>query len=156
MCTRRLAALLALLSLSALGAAALELDLGFGGKIDVASYGIENVTALVAAAPWIGSREGLQEGLVLAGSAGPAKVDLELSACLRVWPAKGAIALFEGGGLVAERGPGPTLCPMLIGGIRLEAGRFGLDVCGEIHYEIERGDTDTMLWLALLWRAFPP
>jgi hypothetical protein len=131
--------------------AALELDLGAGAKIDVAPYGIENVTALATVAPWIGARNGAQAGLVLAGSTGPAKSDLEISACLRVWPVEDRVALFGGPGYLAEaNGPGPARVPFLIGAIRLEAGSLAGVACAEIHFE--KDQTDTMLWLAALWR----
>jgi hypothetical protein len=131
--------------------AALELDLGAGAKIDVAPYGIENVTALATLAPWIGPREGLQAGLVLAGSTGPAKSDLEISACLRAWPVADRIALFGGPGFLAEAaGPGPARVPFLLGALRLETGILAFVACAEIHFE--KDQTDTMLWLAALWR----
>ena len=135
-----------------LSVTALELDLGAGAKVDVAPYGIENITALAFAASWIGPREGIQAGLVTAGSTGRSKTDLELSACLRVWPVKDAVALFGGAGYLAEAaGPGPSQLPFLIGALRLEAGDLALLACAEVHFE--GYDTDTMFWLAALWRV---
>ena len=141
-----------ILASGGLRAAAIELDLGAGAKIDVAPYGIENITALAFAAPWIGSREGVQAGLVMAGSTGPSKSDLELSACLRAWPIKNAVALSGGAGYLLEAaGPGPPNVPFLIGALRLEAGSLAFLACAEIHFE--NNDTDTMLWFAALWRV---
>jgi hypothetical protein len=148
---RRLAAAAILAAAAAASAAALDLglDLGAGAKIDVAPYGIENVTVLATAAPWIGPSDGLQAGALLAGSIGPAKMDLELSVCLRFSPIR-AVALFGGGGLVVSRGDGPALVPLLLGGLRLGCGRLGLLACVEAH--VKPDDTDKMVWFAALWR----
>lgn len=145
---RRLAATAVLAVAAAASAAALDLDLGAGAKIDIAPYGIENVTVLATAAPWIGP-PGLQAGLVLAASTGPAKSDAELAACLRVGPL-GPAAAFGGAGILASSGDGPALVPIVLGGLRLGIGRLGLEACAEVHFK--RGDTDKMLWLAALWR----
>jgi len=152
---RRLAAavLFAAVAVAVARPAALELDLGAGAKIDFAPYGVENVTFLATAAPWIGSRDRLQAGLILAASTGATKSDLELAACLRAWPFK-AVAVFGGGGFIASTGDGPALVPFTLGGLRLEAGRLGIETCAEIH--LKPDDTDSMLWIAALWRLGGP
>ena len=128
-------------------ALALELDLGLGIKIDIAPYGIENATLLALAAPWIGSREGLQAGLLLGGSVGPCKADLELSACLRAWPFHDAFAVFGGAGLVAEVYRSvPGLVPALLGGLLFGQDSLGFAACAELR--LKSGDTDAMLWVA--------
>lgn len=153
---RRLAAA-ALLAAAAAGRAAagelpLSLDLGAGAKIDVAPYGVENVTALATAAPWVGIGARLAAGLVLAASAGPAKADAEASLCLRVRAGEG-FHLLAGGGLVAARGDGPALAPIVLGALRLGRGRLGLEACAEVHFK--PNDTDKMLWIAALWTLGP-
>jgi hypothetical protein len=152
---RRLAAAAVLAAVVAANAAALDLDvdLGAGAKIDIAPYGIENVTVLATAAPWIGPPSGLQAGLVLAASTGPAKSDAELAACLRVGPL-GPAAAFGGAGILSSSGDGPALVPIILGGLRLGAGRLGLEACAEIHFK--PSDTDKMLWFAALWRLGSP
>jgi hypothetical protein len=153
---RRLAAA-TLLAVATAGRAAagdlpLSLDLGAGAKIDVAPYGVENVTALATAAPWVGVGDLLAAGLVLAASAGPAKTDAEASLCLRVRACEG-FSLLAGGGLVAARGDGPALVPIILGALRLGRGRLGLETCVEVHFKPD--DTDKMLWIAALWTLGP-
>jgi hypothetical protein len=153
---RRLAAA-ALLAAATAGRAAAgdlspSLDLGAGAKIDVAPYGIENVTALATAAPWLGLGARLSAGLVLAASAGPAKTDAEAALCLRVRVFEG-LSLLAGGGLIAARGDGPALAPIVLGALRLGRGRLGLEACAEVHFK--PADTDKMLWIAALWTLGP-
>jgi hypothetical protein len=130
--------------------AALDLgfDLGAGAKIDVAVFGIENMTALAAASCWIDVGKGLAARLVTAASAGNAKVDFEASLCLDLRPFECA-ACFAGGGAVASSRDEPVLVPMLIGGLRVGSRRFGALACVEIHLKPE--DADTMLWAALVF-----
>jgi len=148
---RRLLAAAALSAVALLRAPALELDIdaGLGAKLDVASFGIENVTALAAVAPWVSLADPLQVGLVAAASAGSAKTDFELAACLRIKPYD-AIAAFGGAGLVASQGDGPPLAPLVLGGLRLGLGRLGFLACAEIHVKPE--DTDTMIWAAAVYK----
>jgi hypothetical protein len=146
---RRLAAAAVMAAAVAANAAALDMDLGAGAKIDIAPYGVENITVLATAAPWIGPPSGLQAGLVLAASAGPAKSDAELAACLRIGPL-GPAAAFGGAGILASSGDGPALVPIALGGLRLGLGRLGFLACAEIH--VKPDDTDTMIWMAILLR----
>jgi hypothetical protein len=125
-------------------------ELGAGAKIDVAPYGIENITALVLAAPWIDVSQGLQAGIIATGSAGASKIDMELSACLRVWPEGTTLALFDGVGVLAENDLWPALIPILVGGLRIGAAANAIVACIEVHYK--ETDSDTMLWLAFTRR----
>lgn len=145
-----LAAALAALALARAFALELELDLGAGAKLDVATFGIENVTLLAIAAPWLGLADRLDAGLVIAASAGSAKRDLELVPSLRISPVDG-IALSGGAGLVASVGDGPPLVPLVLGGLRMGLGRFGFLACAEIH--LKPDDTDFMMWLAAVLRV---
>ncbi len=148
---RRLALASTLAAAALLRAPALDLgiDLGAGAKLDVAGFGIENVTVLATAAPWIGLAGPLQAGVLAAASTGSAKSDFELVPCLRLQPAD-AIAAFGGAGLVASRGDGPTLVPLVLGGLRLGLGRLGFLACAEVH--VKPDDTDTMIWAAAVYK----
>jgi hypothetical protein len=139
-----------LLLVCALRAQAQSLELGAGAKIDIAPYGIENVTALAFAAPWFDLSQGLQAGMVAAGSAGMGKVDMEISACFRVWPERTALALFDGVGALVENDLWPAIVPIILGGLRIGAGANAIVACVEVHYK--RTDSDTMVWLALARR----
>jgi hypothetical protein len=131
-------------------AQAIEFELGAGAKIDVASYGMEKAAALAVAASWLGIGDGLQAGVIAAGSAGRDAADMEASACLRVRPDKAALALFDGIGLLVEAGSEQTIIPILIGGLRIGAGACAIQAALELHYK--KTDTDTMLWIALTRR----
>ncbi len=148
---RRLAVAAALAAIAVFRAPALDLgiDLGAGAKLDVAGFGIENVTVLATAAPWIGLGGPFQVGIVSAASAGSSKADFELSACLRLQPAE-AIAVFGGAGILASVGDGPPLVPLALGGLRLGLGRLGFLACAEIH--VKPDDTDTMIWMAAVYK----
>ena len=148
---RRLAVASALAAFALLRAPALgfDLDLGLGAKLDVASFGIENVTVLATAAPWIGLVGPLQAGLVAAASTGSAKADIERVPCLRLQPS-GAIAAFGGAGALASVGDGPPLVPIVLGGFRLGLGRLGFLCCAEGHGKPD--DTDTMMWAAAVYK----
>lgn len=134
----------------ALRAQAQSLELGAGAKIDIAPYGIENITALVYAAPWFDLCPGQQAGMIAAGSAGTKKIDMEISACLRLWPERNALALFDGVGVLAESDLWPTIVPILIGGLRIGAGESAVIACVEVHYK--SADPDTMVWFAFTRR----
>jgi len=140
---------LVLLLLGSARAHAFELELGGGAKVDVAPYGIENVTILGMGASWVDQRENAQVGLIAAISAGPSKVDYELSACLRIWPAPNALAIFGGVGIVDDSSIDPSLVPLAICGLRFGTGALALVSSAEVH--VKRGDTDTMFWVALAW-----
>ncbi len=147
---RRLALAAALAAIAAFSAPALDLDidLGAGAKLDVAGFGIENVTLLATAAPWIGLAGPLEAGLVAAASAGSSKTDFEIVPCLRLQPVS-AIAAFGGAGILASAGDGPPFVPLVLGGLRLGLGRLGFLACAEIH--IKPDDTDTMIWAAAVY-----
>jgi len=148
---RRIAAAAVLAAAALLRAPALDLDfdLGAGAKLDIAPFGVENVTFLATAAPWVGIGGPFHAGLVAAASAGSSKIDFELSACLRLQPVD-AVSAFGGAGALVSAGDGPPLVPLLLGGLRLGLGRLGFLACAEIH--VKPDDTDKMLWFAALWR----
>jgi hypothetical protein len=43
--------------------------------------------------------------------------------------------------------------PIVLGGLRLGAGRLGVLACAEVH--VKPYDTDKMLWIAALWKIGP-
>lgn len=125
------------------------LEVGAGTKIDIAPYGIENVTALTAIQCWLRAAPEAQAGLLAATSAGPAKVDMELSACLRLCPFGAWLAFFGGAGAVADSNVREVVSPMAIAGISVGS-QWTFEACTELHFE--RDNEDAMLWLAIMRR----
>jgi hypothetical protein len=126
--------------------AALGLELGAGAKIDAASFGIENATALAAAELWLDPLARANVGLVAAASAGPAKADFELSACLGIRPFD-LLALYGGLGAVADSSQSPVLAPLAVAGLRFGS-LWALEACGELHFEPT--NKDAMIWIAIM------
>jgi hypothetical protein len=138
------------LTACAIGANALDLEVGAGMKIDPAPYGIERVAAVALVAPWVDIGHGLQVGMIAAGSAGGEKADIEASACLRAWPEGSALSLFEGCGIFFAFGQDQLIVPMIIGGIRIGTGSWAVQ--SGIEIDIEATGTDTLLWIVLTRR----
>jgi hypothetical protein len=125
---------------------AFEMDVGAGITIDVAPFGIESVEPLVFAAPWIGPRDTLQVGVVAVGSFGAGTSDAALALCARMWPVKNIVALYGGAGVLAALGQDPSLMPYVLGGLRLEAGRFAFIVPGlAVRFKPAGSDTEVCL-----------
>jgi hypothetical protein len=130
---------------------AFEMDVGAGITIDVAPFGIESVEPLVLAAPWIGTRDTLQVGVVAVGSFGAGTSDAALALCTRIWPVINVMALYGGAGVLAAVGQDLSLMPYVLGGLRLEAGYFAFIVPG-LAVRFKSTGSDTEVWLGVLYR----
>ncbi len=129
---------------------AIELDIGAGITVDVAFFGVEAVEPLAIVAPWFGPRDGLQTGVVVAGSLSADMSDVAAALCLRVWPARDRAALYGGAGVLLAPGQDPAPMPYVVGGLRLETGHLALIVPGAA-MRFKPTGSDTEVWLAVLW-----
>ena len=130
---------------------AFEMDFGAGITIDAAPFGIESVEPLVNVAPWVGPRDRLQAGLVVAGSFGWETFDIALAFCARVWPVRNVLALHGGVGVLAAPGQDPSAMPYVLGGLRLEVWHFAIIVPG-LAVRFKPTGSDTEIWLSVLYR----
>ena len=130
---------------------AFEMDLGVGITIDVAPFGVESVEPLIVLAPWVGPRDGLQVGAMLAGSFGAGTSDAALAMCARLWPISNVLALYGGAGILAAPGQDPSVMPYTLGGMRIEAGHFAFIAPG-LAVRFKPTGSDTEVWLGVLYR----
>ena len=130
---------------------AFEMDFGAGITIDAAPFGIESVEPLVIVAPWVGPRDRLQAGLILAGSFGRDTPDIALALCARVWPVRNNVALYGGAGVLAAPGQDPSVMPYLLGGLRFEVWHFAFIVPG-LAVRFKPTGSDTEIWIGVLYR----
>jgi hypothetical protein len=130
---------------------AFEMDFGAGITIDAAPFGIESVEPLVIVAPWIGPRDRMQAGLIVAGSFGPDTSDIALALCARVWPGRNSVALYGGAGVLAAPGQDPSVMPYLLGGLRFEVWHIGFILPG-LAVRFEPTGSDTEIWIGVLYR----
>jgi hypothetical protein len=130
---------------------AFEMDLGAGITIDVAPFGVESVEPLVILARWVGLRDGLQVGAMLAGSFGAGTSDAALALCARLWPISNILALYGGAGILAAPGQDPSVMPYALGGLRLEAGHVAFIAPG-LAVRFKPTGSDTEVWFGVLYR----
>jgi hypothetical protein len=130
---------------------ALELDVGAGLTIDVAPFGIESVEPLAIVAPWVGKRDGWQVGLMVAGSLSADAPVIMMALGARAWLAEDLAALYAGIGARVALGESPTVTPLALGGLRLEAGRLSFVAPG-FAIRLKPTGLDTEVWLCALWR----
>lgn len=130
---------------------AFEVDFGAGITIDVAPFGVESVEPMAIVAPWAGSRDRVQAGMILVGSFGNGTPDAALALCGRMWPVADVVAVYCGAGVIVGFGEEPVAMPYVLGGLRLEVRRFAFIAPG-LAVRFEPTGSDTELWLAVLYR----